>query len=272
MTTRISHRDAHTMLRDAIARVIGPDEPDTVVLYCQAVGWLESRYASAWTGPGVGSNNWGAIQHRSPPCNPPTVASPGVPGCFPFRDSSPQPDGTSRGYAVCFRVYATPEEGAEALVRTVYSSRRRSVLEAARRADPYAFSAAMYNTRYYEGFGPTREVRIQNHYKAMSGSLALINAGLRPSQPIEVPGAVTVLREGVQGQSVLDWQRRLNADGASPQLRLDGSFGPRTAAATRAWQAQRGLVPDGIVGPRTREAARRDTLPGGMPAVTLEKP
>jgi peptidoglycan hydrolase-like protein with peptidoglycan-binding domain len=34
-------------------------------------------------------------------------------------------------------------------------------------------------------------------------------------------------------------------------LTADGSFGPNTEAAVRAFQNQQGAIPDGIVGPKT---------------------
>lgn len=47
-------------------------------------------------------------------------------------------------------------------------------------------------------------------------------------------------------------QGRLNANGA--RLALDGEAGPLTAAAVTAFQSNRGLQPDGIVGPLTSRA------------------
>lgn len=44
-------------------------------------------------------------------------------------------------------------------------------------------------------------------------------------------------------------QRCLNANGAS--VSTDGKFGPRTEAAVKTFQAQQGLVQDGIVGVQT---------------------
>lgn len=54
----------------------------------------------------------------------------------------------------------------------------------------------------------------------------------------------SVLREGSRGAEVVAWQKVV---GAKP----DGIFGPGTARLTRLWQADRGLVADGIVGERS---------------------
>jgi len=53
----------------------------------------------------------------------------------------------------------------------------------------------------------------------------------------------------MQGKDVLEAQRSLTRKGFP--LVADGVFGPATAMAVRAFQQQNGLVPDGIVGPKT---------------------
>lgn len=54
---------------------------------------------------------------------------------------------------------------------------------------------------------------------------------------------------------VTDWcaglQNLLNAAGDDPPVAVDGSYGPATAVAVRAFQQRRGLVVDGIAGPLT---------------------
>lgn len=81
------------------------------------------------------------------------------------------------------------------------------------------------------------------------------------------------LRVGTSGGEVETWQRVLVA-GPKPTtwtnalgeartwpasfawpIAIDGSFGERTKLATEAWQAANGLVADGIVGPKTWDAA-----------------
>ena len=64
------------------------------------------------------------------------------------------------------------------------------------------------------------------------------------------------LRQGSEGDAVRRLQRKLTARGFNPGP-LDGDFGPATDAAVRAFQRARGLVVDGIVGPKTWSALRQ---------------
>ncbi len=122
-------------------------------------------------------------------------------------------------------------------------------------------------------------------------------AGKRPSGPPEAPDPAAdtdpappskaapdtlpgpdswrpVLRRGMTGRDVMAWQHRLGSDGYGPGVRLsfavvpDGDFGPKTEAATKAWQAARHLTPDGIVGPLTRSRIGADAMPEPEPATS----
>jgi hypothetical protein len=57
--------------------------------------------------------------------------------------------------------------------------------------------------------------------------------------PIETPHAVQIA---------------LNKIGSNPPLKVDGDIGPKTVAATKAFQIAAGLLPDGVPGPKTRTA------------------
>lgn len=61
----------------------------------------------------------------------------------------------------------------------------------------------------------------------------------------------STIRKGSSGPDVAQWQRLI---GVSP---ADGIFGAGTDAATKAWQASRGLSADGIVGPASWSEAVR---------------
>jgi peptidoglycan hydrolase-like protein with peptidoglycan-binding domain len=58
-----------------------------------------------------------------------------------------------------------------------------------------------------------------------------------------------VLRQGASGEAVKCLQRELVDAGYS--LTVDGSFGPTTYSAVRAYQSKTGLVVDGVVGNNT---------------------
>jgi peptidoglycan hydrolase-like protein with peptidoglycan-binding domain len=78
----------------------------------------------------------------------------------------------------------------------------------------------------------------------------------RPPAPPVVGGGAT-LRVGSVGEQVRQWQSILAGAGLLGQGEIDGRFGPRTEAATKAFQAQLGVEPDGVVGPDTRAATAR---------------
>ena len=67
---------------------------------------------------------------------------------------------------------------------------------------------------------------------------------IEPAPPAGVPVPRPTLRRPTQGELVKKVQAKVG-------VQVDGKFGPGTEAAVRAFQRQHGLVPDGIVGPKT---------------------
>lgn len=72
-----------------------------------------------------------------------------------------------------------------------------------------------------------------------------------PTPQTSAPHPTPTVRKGSRGSAVAEVQRHLNRHGARPVLMVDGDFGPITDRAVRVFQQRRGLVIDGIVGPRT---------------------
>ena len=80
-------------------------------------------------------------------------------------------------------------------------------------------------------------------------AVSAIMSGATPPKPL-IPAAEpsgtarATLRRGDSGELVRVVQDKVGTE-------ADGFFGPHTEAAVRAFQRERGLVPDGIVGPKT---------------------
>ncbi|HZH15666.1 MAG TPA: peptidoglycan-binding protein [Archangium sp.] len=68
--------------------------------------------------------------------------------------------------------------------------------------------------------------------------------------PASSGGSGPTLREGARGEPVRALQNRLNQLGFNVGA-ADGSFGPKTEAAVKAFQRAHGLTADGVVGPKT---------------------
>ncbi|MEW5771171.1 MAG: peptidoglycan-binding protein [Pseudomonadota bacterium] len=78
------------------------------------------------------------------------------------------------------------------------------------------------------------------------------------------------LKLGASGKDVERLQKRLQKLGFPPG-NIDGDFGPGTEAALIAFQRGRGLLADGVAGPRTLKAlglADDDALASAIPGVT----
>ncbi len=102
-------------------------------------------------------------------------------------------------------------------------------------------------------------------------------AGLAVSVPqLQAPSVSTssvarpTLRFGARGAAVSTLQAQLNAK-AGGRLKVDGIFGSLTLSSVKAFQRSRGLVVDGVVGPRTWAAldSAPVLLPSTAPAVVL---
>lgn len=262
-------QDMRLVLREAFRQVIGREPCVSEVQCLQAISELESHHGRGWKPPGNGSYNLGAIQaHGSWHGD-----------TFEYTDTAPQTDGSSRPYRQKFRKYPSLVEGAKDLVRLVFvTNGRASVLKAASEGNTLRFSAGLWcppadpvlrkrwtaevtehfgiaPTYYYEGFGPTWRERIANHHKRVEASIRAQAAALKDELPADLrnkPAPLPTLRQGSTDRANVEGlQAALNIQGARPPLAVDGSFGPATARALRAFQSSHGLVPDGVCGPAT---------------------
>jgi peptidoglycan hydrolase-like protein with peptidoglycan-binding domain len=78
------------------------------------------------------------------------------------------------------------------------------------------------------------------------------------------PVSGAVLRNGSSGPEVKQLQEQLNKLGYNVG-EADGKFGPKTEAAVKKFQADKGLEADGVVGAKTREALKKATTPAPAP-------
>ena len=87
----------------------------------------------------------------------------------------------------------------------------------------------------------------------LHGSIAAdVNAKLRgenTDKPKKMEVAKPTIKKGAKGDNVRLLQKNLNYFGCG--LKEDGSFGPASVAALKAWQTKYGLTVDGSYGPKS---------------------
>lgn len=196
----MDHASARRILAQVAPGVLGRAPNLAILQAAQAVALGESNYGAGWKADCAGSNNWGAVQAGKPPCGGDT--------CL-YTDTHPNADGTSTPYEICFRRYPTPEAGAAHMLQILFTrkgARDAGVLDAAASGNLKAFSQAMYNSHYYEGFGATPEARVNNHYKMLRANVERIAKALnepiaddqkRPSSKSSKGGGLFLLGAGL---------------------------------------------------------------------------
>jgi peptidoglycan hydrolase-like protein with peptidoglycan-binding domain len=240
----------------AALRTSFPGDPSTgEICALDAVAILESNRGEGWKGAGVGSNNQGAIQ-----CGHQWVGP-----RFSYVDTHPNPDGTSTRYSIDFRKYPTRLAGLLDLTQVMYVQHGRSVVrQCAHDQDWMGVSREMHNSGYYEGQGATVEDRIANHNRALMRGINRDLAVLGQA-PAPVPVVVTIPDTINRGDGAWNGNAATVAE-LQRELRLaaDGEFGPVTDVALRAYQRAKGLMVDGVCGPKTWAALLADDYtPGG---------
>lgn len=118
---------------------------------------------------------------------------------------------------------------------------KAGLADALRRHDWAAFARGYNGPNYRQNAYDRRIASAHRRYADAEGKSATAPAS-----------AVPILRRGSRGEAVRGLQRDLTA--AGHPTAADGAFGPATHAAVRKFQTERGLVVDGIAGPKTMTA------------------
>lgn len=120
-----------------------------------------------------------------------------------------------------------------------------------------------WSWRKYNGKNPhDHHVHIsvkQDPKRYDDGSSWNLDAKPMPAPKPSKPDAPSVLRKGSTGQAVKELQTALRANGLNT-VKIDGTFGVATETAVKTFQKASGLVVDGIAGPQTQAALKKEKV------------
>ncbi len=214
--------------RATLDRAVALDWP-TLALSDEVKAWLlgqvwgESRFGS--TKDWGASNNWGAVTYHLKD------------GKY-IEHADHSADGKPVVYK--FQAYDTQLAAARAWLRVLL---RGDVPAALTRDDVRGVAAAMYRNHYYTGINGTASDRIEAYARLIERGAAFIS------------GELADVELGLDLDTVAGAQEACRRLGHDPGP-VDGIYGPKSRAAVTAFQRERGIKADGIVGPVTRSAFR----------------
>lgn len=242
-----THTEAKEWAAKGFESIFGREPTLLERQWVQVVALAESQYGAGWKGEGVGSWNMGAVQAGKPPCNPATS--------FLYTDTHPNSDGTSTPYSICFRKYPGPVEGMADVARILFKQMK---IEATTIRE---LSTQMYDKHYYEGFGSTREVRINNHVKYITSFMTKMTKALNePMPPVEGGAGTDTPKAPPDSDLPLSEFLALLAlslfEDADEKLYM--TFPPQAKKVVKRYQASRNLKPDGVVGTLTLTAMAKE--------------
>lgn len=123
-----------------IAKSALPNEPEGQIQYAVTVARGEGGYGNSWTGDGVGSNNWGAVQGS------------GDAGSFQHIDH--HADGSQ--YTTAFKKYSTPQAGFTDMYRILFNGGTKgaagatAIKAALKKGNLHDAVYAQHNNGYFE--------------------------------------------------------------------------------------------------------------------------
>lgn len=141
----------------------------------------------------------------------------------------------------CFQAHATLQEGADAYLDLLWR-RFKAAWSNVISGDVQGFALKLHDLHYYTA----------NPYDVMLASGHVVRGYIWSLKSVYSHLLATV-GAAYDLHTTAGIQSALNALGAAPQLTVDGSAGPKTQAAVRAFQLTHGLVADGVVGPKTAD-------------------
>lgn len=169
-----------------------PAKTDAALQMVQAValGPEGSDGGGCWSRcPGV-CHNWGGVQLPHSPVTHDGSAPTCPPGSAACVDTTPQSDGSSKSYGVCFKTYGTQAEGAADYIRTLVL-RSNDTQAAVGSGSAKAMAEAMYDSHYFQGFGATKEERVDTYAKAIVSAAERIAESLGEPQHVTMGGGVS---------------------------------------------------------------------------------
>jgi len=128
------------------------------------------------------------------------------------------------------------------------------------------------------GYHPDLRAHLQNAIQLRIPRPGSPTVGIFGAEPVvasatkATPVAVAVVSNTPPVTTGAAVQVALNKTGANPPLKVDGDVGPKTVAATKAFQVVHGLVVDGVPGPKTRTALALAAMPRPLCAACVPTP